>query len=284
LYRYLFLFPLLALLVAPAHAEAPKDTLANIKATKTINLGYREYARPYAFSNDARSPDGYSVDLCRKVVDSIKSSLKLDKLTVNWVPVTADNRIGLVQQGKIDLECGSTTVTLSRLEKVDFSNLIFVDGGTTMVKKSSGMARLADLNGKKVAVLAGTTTEDALRRGLPVRGIKVEIVVVPDFDAGMQQFSQGKVDALAGDRTTLIGVGRASRIADQISLLDEDFSVEPIALMMRRDPDFRLAVNRELSRLYRTGDVDEIFYKWFGQLGKPSVLTKAMFYLNGLHE
>jgi ABC-type amino acid transport substrate-binding protein len=284
LYRYLFLLPLLALLVASAHAEAPKDTLANIKATKTINLGYREYARPYAFSNDAHSPDGYSVDLCRKVVDSIKSGLKLDKLAVNWVPVTADNRIGLVQQGKIDLECGSTTVTLSRLEKVDFSNLIFVDGGTAMVKKSSGMARLADLNGKKIAVLAGTTTEDVLRRGLPVRGIKVEIVVVPDFDVGMQQFSQGKVDALAGDRTTLTGVGRASRIADQVSLLDEDFSLEPIALMMRRDPDFRLAVNRELSRLYRTGDVDQIFYKWFGQLGKPSILTKAMFYLNGLHE
>jgi ABC-type amino acid transport substrate-binding protein len=283
LYRYLILFPLLALLAAPASADGP-DTLARIKATKTITFGYREFARPYAFTGDAKTPDGYSVDLCRKVADSIKSSLKLDQLAVNWVPVTAENRIEMVQHGKVDLECGSTTVTLSRLEKVDFSNLIFVDGGTAMAKKTSGMARLADLNGKKIAVVTGTTTEDALRRGLPVRKINVEIVPVTDFRQGLAQLEQGKVDALAGDRTTLIGVGGASKKPEQFSLLDEDFSVEPIALVMRRDPDFRLAVNRELSRLYRTGDVDVIFYKWFGQLGKPSVLTKAMFYLNGLHD
>lgn len=284
--RYcLVLFPLITLLAAPPAAAASSDTLAKIKATKTIRLGHREQARPFSFAREDKSPDGYSVDLCLKVTEAIKQHLKLDKLTAKWVPVQATNRISLVEQGKIDLECGVTTVTLSRLEKVDFSNLIFVDGGTTMVKKASEMHRLADLGGKKVAVVKGTTTEDALRRALPVRRISVETIEVPDFGQGLQLLEQGKVDALAGDRTTLVGVGDASRDPEQFALLDEDFSVEPIALMMRRgDPDFRLVVNRELSRLYRTGDVDEVFYKWFGQLGKPSILTKAMFYLNGLPE
>lgn len=284
--RYYFvLFPLVALLAAPPAAAASADTLANIKATKTLRLGHREQARPFSFARDGKSPDGYSVDLCLKVSEAIKQHLKLDKLTVKWVPVQASNRISLVQQGKIDLECGVTTVTLSRLEKVDFSNLIFVDGGTTMARKASEMHRLTDLDGRKVAVVKGTTTEDALRRGLPLRKISIEITEVADFDQGLKLLEQGTVDALAGDRSTLIGVGKASREPGQFALLDEDFSLEPIALMMRRgDPDFRLVVNRELSRLYRTGDVDEVFYKWFGQLGNPSILTKAMFYLNALHE
>jgi len=281
------LFSLLAATAAaaPAADNVPKGTLARIKATKTINLGHREQSRPFSFVGEDRKPAGYSVDLCLKVVDGIKQQLGLQQLKVNWVPLQSNDRVDAVADGKVDLVCGVTTVTLSRLERVEFSNYIYVDGGTTLVKKASGMQRLADLNGKKVAVQPGTTTIGALRQTLPRRKINVEVVEVPNLAQGMQLLEQGKVDALAADRTVLISTGNASREPKEWALLDEDFSLEPIALMMQRgDPGFRLAVNRELAKLYRSGDVDEIFFRWFGQLGKPSVLIQAMFYLNGLQD
>lgn len=273
------------LLIPAAIADTPKSTLDKIKSSGTLVLGHRDAAASFSFKQKDGTPAGYSVDLCLKVADGIKRQLKLDSLKVKWVQVSAESRIAAVEKGTIDLECGVTTVTLSRMERVDFSNLIFVDGGTMLVKKASGMLRLDDVNGKKVAVQPGTTTIEALRQGLPRRRVNVEIVTVPDLDQGLKLLEQGKVDAVAADRTVLVGLGSSSKSADQLSLLDEDFSFEPFAFMLRRgDPDFRLAVNRELSVLYRTGDVDEIFYRWFGQLGNPSVLTKAMFYLNAFHD
>lgn len=281
------LFSLLAVTAAaaPAADDVPKGTLARIKATNTINLGHREQSRPFSFVGEDRKPAGYSVDLCLKVVDGIKQQLGLQQLKVNWVPLQSNDRVDAVADGKVDLVCGVTTVTLSRLERVDFSNYIYVDGGTALVKKASGMQRLADLNGRKVAVQPGTTTIGALRQALPKRKINVEVVEVPNLATGMQLLEQGKVDALAADRTVLIATGNASREPKAWALLDEDFSLEPFALMMQRgDPGFRLAVNRELAKLYRSGNVDEIFFRWFGQLGKPSVLMQAMFYLNGLQD
>lgn len=280
------LISLLAAMAAhPAAAEAPKATLARIKATQTITLGHREQSRPFSFVGDDGKPAGYSVDLCLKVVDGIKRDLQLRQLAIKWVPLQAGDRVDAVAGGKVDLVCGVTTVTLGRLERVDFSSYIYVDGGTVLAKKAAGLHRLADLNGRKVAVQPGTTTIRALREALPRRKISVEVVEVPNLAQGMQLLEQGKVDALAADRTVLIATGKASRQADEWALLDEDFSLEPIALMMKRgDADFRLAVNRQLARLYRSGDVDEIFYRWFGDLGKPGVLMQAMFYLNGLQD
>jgi ABC-type amino acid transport substrate-binding protein len=272
-------------LIPPALADSQPGTLDKIKSSGTLVLGHRESAASFSFRRTDGTPDGYSVDLCLKVAEGIKRQLKLDNLKIKWVQVSAEDRLAAVEKGTVDLECGVTTVTISRMERVDFSNLIFVDGGTMMVKKASGMLRLEDLKGKKVAVQPGTTTIDALRQSLPRRKVNVEIVSVPDLAQGLALLEQGKVDALAGDRTVLVGLGAASKNADQLSLLDEDFSFEPFAFMLRRgDADFRLAVNRELSALYRSGDVDEIFYRWFGTLGNPSVLTKAMFYLNAFQE
>jgi ABC-type amino acid transport substrate-binding protein len=279
------LFSLLAATAAGAAADAPKGTIARIKATHSIILGHREQARPFSFAGDDGKPAGYSVDLCLKVVEGLRQALHMRRIRVKWVPLQADNRVQAVAAGKVDLECGVTTVTLSRLERVDFSSYIYVDGGTALARKASGMHRLADLDGRTVAVQPGTTTLAALREALPRRRINVQVVEVPGLAQGMQLLEQGKVDALAADRTVLINTGNASREPGEWALLDEDFSLEPIALMMKRgDADFRLAVNRELAKLYRSGDVDEIFYRWFGQLGNPGVLLRAMFYLNGLQD
>lgn len=283
------LLALAALALTPAAvavaADTPKSTLARIKATGTITLGHREQARPFSFTGEDGKPAGYSVDLCLKVVEGMRQALNLRQIKVKWVPLQADNRVQAVAAGKVDMECGVTTVTLSRLERVDFSNYIYVDGGTALAKKEAGLHRLADLNGRKLAVQPGTTTLRELREGLPRRRISVEVVEVANVAQGMQLLEEGKVDALAGDRTVLVGTGNASKDPARWALLDEDFSMEPLALMMKRgDPDFRLAVNRELAKLYRTGDVDEIFYRWFGQLGNPGVLLRAMFYMNGLQD
>lgn len=284
--RILLALAALALTSAAAvAADTPKSTLARIKATGTITLGHREQARPFSFTGEDGKPAGYSVDLCLKVVEGMRQALNLRQIKVKWVPLQADNRVQAVAAGKVDMECGVTTVTLSRLERVDFSSFIYVDGGTALVKKEAGLHRLSDLNGRKVAVQPGTTTLRELREGLPRRRVSVEVVEVANMAQGMQLLEEGKVDALAGDRTVLVGTGNASKDPARWALLDEDFSMEPLALMMKRgDPDFRLAVNRELAKLYRTGDVDEIFYRWFGQLGNPGVLLRAMFYMNGLQD
>lgn len=270
---------------APSAADTHKGTLARLKATQAITLGHREQARPFSFVGEDGKPAGYSVDLCLKVVEGMRQALNMRQIKVKWVPLQANNRVQAVASGKVDMECGVTTVTLSRLERADFSNYIYVDGGTAMAKKAAGLHRLADLDGKKVAVQPGTTTLRELRDGLPRRRINVEVVEVANVAQGMQLLEQGKVDALAADRTVLTGTGNASKDPGQWALLDEDFSMEPLALMLKRgDPDFRLAVNRELAKLYRTGDVDEIFYRWFGQFGNPGVLLQAMFYMNGLQD
>lgn len=283
--RILLALAALALTAPAPAADPPKSTIARIKATNTITLGHREQARPFSFNGEDGKPAGYSVDLCLKVVEGMRQALNLRRIKVKWVPLQADNRVQAVATGMVDMECGVTTVTLSRLERVDFSSFIYVDGGTALAKKEAGLHRLADLNGKKVAVQPGTTTIRELREGLPRRRINVEVVEVHNVAQGMQLLEQGKVDALAADRTVLIGTGNASKDPAKWALLDEDFSMEPLALMLKRgDPDFRLAVNRELAKLYRTGDVDEIFYRWFGQLGNPGVLLRAMFYMNGLQD
>lgn len=284
--RILLALAALALTSAAAvAADTPRSTIARIKATSTITLGHREQARPFSFTGEDGKPAGYSVDLCLKVVEGMRQALNLRQIKVKWVPLQADNRVQAVAAGKVDMECGVTTVTLSRLERVDFSSFIYVDGGTALAKKEAGLHRLSDLNGRKVAVQPGTTTLRELREGLPRRRVSVEVVEVANMAQGMQLLEEGKVDALAGDRTVLVGTGNASKDPARWALLDEDFSMEPLALMMKRgDPDFRLAVNRELAKLYRTGDVDEIFYRWFGQLGNPGVLLRAMFYMNGLQD
>ncbi|MDH4293687.1 MAG: amino acid ABC transporter substrate-binding protein, partial [Betaproteobacteria bacterium] len=206
-------------------------------------------------------------------------------IETRWVELTIQNRLEAVRSGKVDIECSTTTWTLSRQAEVDFSLITFVDGGSILTPVQSDIANLADFKGKRIAVITGTTTEKVLRSSLASRSINAEVVTVQTRAAGLQMLDQRKVDGFASDRTTLIGVVLATQTRGAFKLLGEDFSVEPYALALPRgDADFRLAVNRVLARLYRTGEISKIYNQWLGPLGAPSLLLSAAYFLQSLAE
>jgi polar amino acid transport system substrate-binding protein/glutamate/aspartate transport system substrate-binding protein len=284
---------MLAMLLAGAlpasAADAPGSgasaTLDRIKRTGIIRLAYREGAAPFSFKDRGGAIRGYSVELCNRVAKAIEKDLGLAGLRVEWLPVTAATRLEAIAGGRADVECGTTSITLTRLRTVDFSVPIFVDGGTVLVDTRSRLARLADFKGKRVAVIAGTTTERALKRSLEQIDVAATLVAVKDGEAGMALLVQGKVDGYAGDRIVLDGLRSAAPDPARIGFIAGDFSYEPYALVVRRtDPDFRLAVNRALVDVYRSGEIDGIFQSWLGALGEPGLLLHSMFYLNTLPE
>jgi len=264
-------------------AEAP-DPLKKIKATRTITLGYSETAVPFSFVGNDNRPQGYSVDLCKRIADGIQQQLGLTELKINWVKVDVATRIPATMKGTVDIECGSTTHTLSREEQVDFSNMTFVDGGSFISKARNKLATIKELAGRKISVIPGTTTEKVLKAALDQAQVRAEIIPVQTHAEGFSSLREDRVDAYASDRMILIGLALNAIDAQSYRLSDEMFSYEPYALMMRRDADFRLAVNRELARLYRSGDILNLYARWYGPLGEPSTLLKAMFFLNALPE
>ncbi|MDN8615053.1 amino acid ABC transporter substrate-binding protein [Variovorax ginsengisoli] len=263
-----------------AAAGAP---LPRVAQTQTLKLGYREDAQPFSFKGADGKPTGYSVALCQRVAASIQAQLKLPKLDVQWVPVTAATRMQAVNDGTVDIECGSTTRTLGREQQVDFSNTIWVEGASFVTQASSPMARPADLNGKRVGVIPGTTTEAVLKR-LSARGIAPVLVPMQTHTEGIAAVRTARIDAYATDRLILLGeaLGQPSTVA--LKLSDDYLSIEPYALMMRRDADLRLAVNRGLAEIYRSGAITEVFRQSFPAGARPSPLLEAVYILNALEE
>jgi ABC-type amino acid transport substrate-binding protein len=273
---------LLAALSSQAWAD-PGGTLREIQQSGVIRMGYLDAAPPFSFER-AGAPAGYSVDLCRHVAQDIGRQLG-NGLRVEWVRLTQQSRLEAVQSGRVHVECGTTTWTLSRQEKVDFSLMTFIDGATVLVRGDSPAAHLEDFAGKRIAVVASTTTERNLSRALQQRKIDADVVRVTAPEKAMTLLSSGEVEGFASDRVVLLGLGLAAPSGGDFRLLDEDYSVEPYALVLPRgEPDLRLAVNRALAALYRSGQVDEIFQRWLGALGKPSVLLTALFYLQSIPE
>jgi len=272
-------------LAAPAGAQDLQGTLKKIKDSGTITIGYREQSLPFSFKGDDGKPTGYSIDLCQRIVTGIQQQLKLSKLDVKWVPVTPENRIQSVVNGTIDLECGSTTASLSRQEQVDFSNMTFVDGGSLLVKITGTLNSLQDLAGKKIGVIPGTTTEGALRSLLQKASLTADIVPITDHRGGLAALESGSIDAYASDRVILIGLAATSSDPSKFAIAEQYLSYEPYGFMLRRgDAAFRLAVNRVLSSLYRSGDVLQVYGRWFGKLGRPGAVLLAMYAIYALPE
>jgi ABC-type amino acid transport substrate-binding protein len=258
-------------------------TLDRIKATKTVTFGYRDSSVPFSFMGPDQKPAGYSVDLCNRVADDLKRDLQMPDLAVKWAPVTVENRVASVQNGTIDLECGSTTNTLSRQAQVDFSLTTFVTGASLLTLKQTVTA---NLSGLRIAVIPGTTTERALKDAMEKSSISsVQLVSVKDHSDGRTALEDKTADAYASDREILIGLALTAKSPADFLLVDRYFSYEPYALMLRRgDPDFRIAVNRSLARLYRSGDIMVIYRRWLGALGAPNALELATWAIEGLPE
>jgi ABC-type amino acid transport substrate-binding protein len=273
------------LAAGPAQGEELTGTLKKIKTSGTLTIGYRESSPPFSFMGPDKRPIGYSIDLCMNVASAIQKQLGIDGLKLKWVPVTIENRIQMVAQGKVDIECGSTTASLSRREKVDFSLMTFVDGGSLLTTSDANLRGLSDLTGKRIAIVPGSTTEKSLAEFLKKEFIVVQWVRVKDHSEGFAALEKGEAEAYASDRGILIGLAVTSKDPKRFALANFVFSYEPYGFIVRRnDADFRLAVNRALAGLYRSGEVLPIYDRWFGAFGKPSPELQAMYLLNGLPE
>lgn len=271
----------LVLVVAPAPPAFAGPTLDRVKASGTIAMGYRDDAAPFSFKDRDGRVRGYSVELCEQAAIEIGKATGVAAPKITWRALSAAQRLDAVARGEVDLECGMTTISLSRMANVDFSFPIYVDGGAVLVRDASKFARLADLKGRRVAVIPGTTTEQALARTLTAIGAPAIVVPIDSYNDGVVMLEAGKVDGVAGDRIVLTTMRARAAGARSTDFLPTDISYEPYGLVMRRDdPDFRLAVNRALVELYRSGGIDPIFQRWFGLLGRPGPMLHAMFYLS----
>jgi ABC-type amino acid transport substrate-binding protein len=274
-----------AAVATSGHAQTLTGTLKKVKDSGTLTIGYRENALPFSYTGSDGKPTGYSIDLCQEIAVAVQQELKLPSLAVRWVPVTPADRVDAVANGVVDIECGSTTASLSRQEKVDFTLMTFVDGATLLIVEGSGVRTVADLAGKRIGVVRGTTTERAVGDFLRQQSIAATVVLVKDHDEGLAGLQTSKMEAYASDRTILVGLVLQARGTARYALIPDDLTYEPYGFMVRRDDSaFRLVANRALARIYRSGAIGAIYAKWFGPLGKPTPALVLMYALQGLPE
>ena len=272
-----------ALATAFIASSVSAGTLDRVRDSGVLKIGYRTDAAPYSYKNTLGEAAGYSVDLCRAVAVAVKEQLKLNEISITYVPVTAENRFKAVEDGRIDILCGATTATLSRRELVDFSLGTFIDGASVMLM-SDGPKGFNELSGKSVGVRGGTTTEEGLRNTLKKLAVDAKVVPVASHDEGLSKLQKGEVSAYFADRGILLYLMAGSKSPDKLRVAAEYYSFEPYALAMKKgDNEFRLVVDRTLSRLYRSGRIVPIFRNAFGN-AEPSDVLRSLYLINGLPE
>ncbi|MDB5809081.1 MAG: extracellular solute-binding protein family 3 [Betaproteobacteria bacterium] len=261
------------------------DTLARIKSSGEIRLGYFTTSAPFSAAGPNKSPEGYSVDLCQRVAAGIQRQLGLKQLKTTWVELAPGDRIEAVRAGRVDIECGTTTWSFARQQSVDFSLMTFIDGASMLATADAGIKRISDAGGKRIAVISDTTTEKALVAALAKDKVQAQIVRVATREEGFKLLVDASVDAFASDRFLLMNGLATLNSKKPLRLMDEDFSVEPYALVLPRDDaGFRLAVNRSLAEVFRSGEISRVYDRWLGHFGKPSLLLSALFYLQQVPE
>ena len=269
-----------ALIPSLTFAQTADKALQRIRETKTVNVAYRTDAVPFAFDR-GEQPAGYSVELCKRVVASLEQQLKVQPLAIKWVPVNVQNRFDAIRKGTADIECGTTTAALSRMDEVDFSNPIWVDVTGVIVRKSVGARGLGGLAGKSIAVVAGTPNQRALEESLKKGLVSAKVVPAKTYDEAIALVEGGKTDALAAGKTMLVGLGVKLKDAGEYDLLPDDIGYIPYAITMPLGANgLRLAVNRALSQVYDSDAIAEIFRSSFGPNAKPSTALIIMYRLN----
>jgi glutamate/aspartate transport system substrate-binding protein len=277
---------LATLFAAPAvQGQALDGRLKRIAETKSVNIAYRADAVPFSFVNDKKLPDGFAIDLCKRIANSIERQLKIPGLKINWVPVTVQTRFQTVAQGRADMECGSSTMTLARMKEVDFSSVTFVETTGLLIKTASGVRSFSDLSDKTIAVVAGTTNERAVHAQLKRRQLNATVLPFKSRDEAFAALEEGKADAFASDKLLLVGATAKAKDASALTLLSDQLSFEPYGIVLpRNDSALRLAVNTGLAQVYGGQEIVEIFRRWFGGLGRPSALLEAAFELGAIPE
>ncbi|MCC4114478.1 transporter substrate-binding domain-containing protein [Aromatoleum toluclasticum] len=250
-------------LAAPAHAQLT-GTLQKIKDSGAITIGHRESSVPFSYLDANQKPIGYAMDLCGKVVDAIKAELKLSSLQVNYQAVTSQNRIPLMQNGTIDLECGSTTNSVARQQQVAFSVAYFVTSVRMAVRKDSGVKDIGDLNGKPVVTTTGTTSDQLIKMNEKGKTIDVRNIYGKDHADSFLMVESARAAAFVMDDILLAGLIASSKNPANFEIVGPSLRDEPYAVMMRKDDaPIKAIVDKTLTGLMKSGEVEKLYTKWF---------------------
>ena len=243
-----------------------QDTLKKIKDSGSITMGVRESSGALAYTLGDGKYTGFHYDVCQKVIADIQKQLGMAKIDIKYQPVTSQNRIPLVQNGTVDIECGSTTNNVARQKDVAFAPTLYVEEVRIAVKKSSGIKGIADLNGKTVATTTGTTSVQLLRKNKRAQGMDFKELNGKDHSDSFLLLESGRADAFVMDGQILAGLISKAKNPGDFAIVGEPLSVEPIAIMYRKDdPAFKKAVDDSVRNLAKSGEVAKLYDKWFMQ-------------------
>jgi glutamate/aspartate transport system substrate-binding protein len=249
----------------PAFADAgDSPTLKRIQDSGVVNIGHRETSIPFSYIGTNNEPEGYSIDLCHKIVDAIKDQLGVSSLEINYVPVTGQTRIPLIANGTIDMECGSTTNNLTRQKQVEYLPTTFITGTKIASKMGSGINELEDMNGMVIGMSAGTTNEKAIKAAIAAGGLDIKVVTVKDHSQGWLALKTDRIDAYGSDDVLLYGLISKSNNPSNYQVTGRFLSFDPYALMVQRnDSTFERLGRATMAGLMRSGEMHEIYAKWF---------------------
>ena len=257
-------FIALTTLAVPVLAQDPGGTLKKIKDSGSIALGIRESSLPLSYLDDKQQPVGYHIDICNRIVDAVKAHLKLASVKITHTPVTSQNRIPLVTNGTVDLECGSTTNNEARQRQVAFAPTTFVTNVRMAVKKASGIKSLSELNGKPVATTTGTTSVQLMRAHEKGKHIDFKEVYAKDHADAFLMLETDRAVAFVMDDNLLAGLMVTSKNPNDYAIVGEVLNIEPIAIMLRRDdPAFKTVVDDAVKTMMKSGEIDKLYAKWF---------------------
>lgn len=260
----LLAFSLTSLFAATTQAAELTGTLKKIKDTGTITIGHRESSIPFSYLDGNQKPVGYAMDLCHKAVDAIKAELKLPALKIAYLPVTSQNRIPLIQNGTVDIECGSTTNSVERQKQVAFSVNYFVTSIRMGVKKSSGIQSIAQLDGKPVVTTTGTTSDQLIKQSEKGKHIDVKNLYGKDHADSFLMVDADRAVAFVMDDILIAGLIANSKTPASFAIVGESLRDEPYGVMMRKDDtELKAVVDKALIGLMKSGEAEKLYQKWF---------------------
>lgn len=285
--RIFTLILLCGVLAAPAYAQELTGTLKRVAESGEFRIGYVPDAPPMSYDGEDGKPTGYSIALCRNIAGAVKAAVGLEEIKLSFIPlILPEDRIAAVVNHMVDIECGATTVTLSRREQVDFTLMTFITGGAVLSLTGNSINSVAELTEKTVAVIRGTTTHAAIRDYITNNEFKITLRIITSHNEGIELLDAGKVDGYASDRTMLVGQVVRSEDRSRYSISRDVFSFEPYALMLARgDTDFRLIADRALAGLYGNARIRRIYHDWIGRYGEPMTpIVEAMYEFQAVGE
>jgi glutamate/aspartate transport system substrate-binding protein len=269
-----------------ASADELYGTLKKIKESGTITIGHNADSPPFSFIGADGKAEGYSIDLCMKIVEAVKAELKMDKLEVKFLPVIGTTRIPLLLNGTTDINCATTTNTLTRQRQVDFLDTMFITGNRILTKKGSGIRDIEDLKGKRVTVNQGTTNEQIIKALDAKLNLGIRFLDTKDQPQGWLALETGRSDAHVTDEVVEYGLIAKAKNPEQYEVVGRLLSYDPYAILIRRDDSaFRLVGNRALIALFRSGEINAIYDKWLLPINMPmSDMLKTVFAAQTLPE